>query len=205
MAYYLVRLYSGSGDRPMEQLIQETVVNDLVPKLQEGGGLQRYLAVITDDGRTGSASLYESKKAADRGLQIAREWVQNTGAMRGYQLTSAFGGQVIRQRHGEAHGQRVTHGVARLYSTNATAEQVADAIEQYGDPAVDAIQGRARTLITQLDDGRVGIFAGFTSQESRDKHSQAVRQHRASVEAMKAALPSEPQEINTRVIAERSF
>jgi hypothetical protein len=144
MAYYLVRLYSGSGDRPMEQLIQETVVNDLVPKLQEGGGLQRYLAVITDDGRTGSASLYESKKAADRGLQIAREWAQNTGAMRGYQLTSAFGGQVIRQRHGEAHGQRVTHGVARLYDTSATAEQVADAIEQYGDPAVDAIQGRAR-------------------------------------------------------------
>jgi hypothetical protein len=47
MAYYLVRLYSGSGDRPMEQLIQETVMNDLVPKLQEGGGLQRYLAVIS--------------------------------------------------------------------------------------------------------------------------------------------------------------
>ena len=113
MAYYLIRLYSGSGDRPMEQLIQETVVNDLVPKLREGGGLQRYLAVITDDGHTGSASLYESKKAADRGLQIAREWVQNTGAMRGYQLPSAFGGQVIRQRRGEAQGQRVTHGVAR--------------------------------------------------------------------------------------------
>jgi len=205
MSYYLVRLYSGSGDRPLEQLIEQTVVTDLVPKLQRGGGLQRYLAVITDDGRTGSASLYESKAAADRGLEIAREWAQNTGAMRGYQLAASFGGQVVAQRQGPAHGHTVTHGVGRLYRTNATAEQVADAIQQSANQEADVIEGRARTLITQLDDGRVGIFAGFTSQESRDRHSEAVRKHRTSIEAMKAVLPGEPEQINTRIVAERSF
>ena len=43
MAYYLVRFYSGSGDRPPEQLIREVVDHELRPKLQEGGGLTRYI------------------------------------------------------------------------------------------------------------------------------------------------------------------
>jgi hypothetical protein len=87
MAYYLVRFYSGSGDRPPEQLIREVVDQQLRPKLQAGGGLTRYITFIADDGRIGSASVYENKEAAQRGLQIAREWVNATGAMQGYQLS----------------------------------------------------------------------------------------------------------------------
>src|SRR3954467_590490 len=86
MAYYLVRFYSGSGDRPPEQLIKEVVDNELRPKLQQGGGLNRYITFIADDGRIGSASVYETKEAAQNGLQIAREWADSTGAMQGYRL-----------------------------------------------------------------------------------------------------------------------
>ena len=73
MAYYLVRFYSGSGDQPPEQLIREVVDHELRPKLQAGGGLTRYITFIADDGRVGSASVYEDKEAAQRGLQFARE------------------------------------------------------------------------------------------------------------------------------------
>jgi hypothetical protein len=64
MAYYLVRFYSGSGDRPPEQLIREVVDHELRPKLQEGGGLTRYITFIADDGRIGSASVYEDGSPA---------------------------------------------------------------------------------------------------------------------------------------------
>ena len=83
MAYYLVRFYSGSGDRPPEQLIREVVDHELRPKLQAGGGLTRYITFIADDGRVGSASVYEDKEAAQRGLQTAREWASATGTMQG--------------------------------------------------------------------------------------------------------------------------
>ena len=94
MAYYLVRFYSGSGDRPPEQLIREVVDHELRPKLQEGGGLTRYITFIADDGRIGSASVYEDKEAAQRGLQTAREWASTTGAMQGYRLSQTLEGEI---------------------------------------------------------------------------------------------------------------
>ena len=62
MAYYLVRFYSGSGDRPPEQLIREVVDRELRPKLQQGGGLTRYITFIADDGRVGSASVTKPRQ-----------------------------------------------------------------------------------------------------------------------------------------------
>jgi hypothetical protein len=94
MAYYLVRFYSGSGDRPPEQLIREVVDHELRPKLQVGGGLTRYITFFADDGRVGSASVYEDKEAAQRGLQIAREWASDTGAMQGYRLSETLEGEI---------------------------------------------------------------------------------------------------------------
>ena len=94
MAYYLVRFYSGSGDRSPEQLLREVVDQELRPKLQAGGGLTRYITFIADDGRIGSSSVYENKEASQRGLQIAREWVNTTGAMHGYQLSETLDGEI---------------------------------------------------------------------------------------------------------------
>ena len=62
MAYYLVRFYSGSGDRSPEQLIRVVVDQELRPKLQAGGGLTRYITFIADDGRIGSASYMRTRK-----------------------------------------------------------------------------------------------------------------------------------------------
>jgi len=82
--------YSGSGDRPPEQLTREVVDSELRPRLQQGGGLTRYITFIADDGRLGSASVYENKADAQKGLQIAREWAGATKAMQGYQRSQTL-------------------------------------------------------------------------------------------------------------------
>jgi hypothetical protein len=198
MAYYLVRLYSGSGDRSPEQLCQ-TAGSELAPRLMEAGGLQRYLTGVTSDGRIVSASVYDSKEAAQKGLDIARQWVADSGAMRGYQLAQTMQGEIVRVIPGNTQN-RATHGVGRLHTTRSTAEQVADAIEQHGMPLTQSIQGRARILVVQLDDGRVGTFLAFDSQEARDQHNQIVRKQRAEAGPIKQVMPNEPEEINVRIV-----
>jgi hypothetical protein len=193
MSYYLVRLYNGSGDRSIEE-VGKLVMSELAPALKDAGGLQRYIAFQTDDGRLGSASVYDSKEAAQRGLQTARQMVQQASWMKGYQLSSSFGGEIASATDGPAQGQNVTHGLARVYQTNATAAQVADAIAQNGDPAIANIAGRIRTMHVQLDDGRVAMISGFTSEQSRTQFSEATNRHRHRIEAMRAVLPNDPQE-----------
>jgi len=147
--------------------------------------------------------VYDSKVAAQQGLEIARQWVASTGATRGYQLSQTMQGEIVRVIQGNTQN-RATHGVGRLHTTNSTAEQIADAIEQYGVPAAEAIQGRARTLVVQLDDGRVGTFLAFDSQQARDQHNQNVRSQRAELGPIKQVMPNEPEEINVRIVTSTS-
>src|SRR4051794_28480044 len=123
MAYYLVRFYSGPGDQSPEQLIREVVDHELRPKLQAGGGLARYITFIADDGRIGSASVYENKEAAQRGLQIAQEWVSATGAMQGYQLSETLEGEIAAIIDGDIQYEPA-FGMARLFRTQANAAEV---------------------------------------------------------------------------------
>jgi hypothetical protein len=202
MSYYMVRLYSGAGDRSPEQLCQ-MAGSELAPQLMQAGGLQRYLTGVTDDGRIVSASVYDSREAAQRGLEVAKQWVADTGAMRGYQLSQTMQGEIVRVMQGNTQN-RATYGVGRLHTTNSTAEQIADAIEQHGIPALQAIQGRARTLVVQLEDDRVGTFLAFDSKEARDLHNQNVRKQRAELGPIKQVMPNEPEEINVRIITSTS-
>src|ERR1700709_1695523 len=93
MAYYMVRVYSGSSDRPPEQVLRD-VNPKILPNLQEAGGLVRFISFVADDGRIGSASVYEDKEAAHRGLQIGREVAGVAEAMQGYQLSQTLQGEI---------------------------------------------------------------------------------------------------------------
>ena len=198
MAYYLVRFYSGSGDRSPEQLLREVVDQELRPKLQAGGGLTRYITFIADDGRIGSSSVYENKEASQRGLQIAREWVNTTGAMHGYQLSETLEGEIAETIDADVQYQPA-FGMARLFPTQATAAEVAESIKksragtQY-DPA-----GRARTVIVQLSEGRVGSFAAYDTEEKRDRHTAAISKARENPE-FRRVLPNDPEAIPVRII-----
>ena len=159
MAYYLVRFYSGSGDRPPEQLIREVVDHELRPKLQGGGGLTRYITFIADDGRLGSASVYEDREAAQGGLQIARQWASATGAMQGYRLSQTLEGEIAATIDADIQ-YKPAFGMARLFPTQATAEEVVETIKKARAGAQDTAS-RARTVIVQLQGGRVGSFAAY--------------------------------------------
>jgi hypothetical protein len=197
MAYYLVRFYSGSGDRPAEQLIRELVDNELRPKLQQGGGLIRYVTFIADDGRIGSASVYENKEAAQRGLQIAREWTSNTGSMQGYQLSQTREGEIAALLDEDVQ-YKPAFGMGRLFSTHASAEQVVKTIKESRARAQDSAS-RARTVIVQLQGGLIGSFASYSSQDQREQHTAAIRKA-LEIPEVKSVLPEVPVEIPVRII-----
>ncbi|MEA2736868.1 MAG: hypothetical protein QOH05_175 [Acetobacteraceae bacterium] len=197
MAYYLVRFYSGSGERPPEQLIREVVDNELRPKLQQGGGLNRYITFIADDGRIGSASVYETKEAAQNGLQIAREWASSTDAMQGYRLSQTLEGEIAATIDADIQ-YKPAFGMARLFPTQATAAQVVQTIKQ-ARAATQDNGSHVRTVIVQLPDGRVGSFAAYDSQETRERHTAAIRKARENPE-MQRVLPNDPENIAVRII-----
>jgi hypothetical protein len=197
MAYYLVRFYSGSGDRPPEQLIREVVDHELRPRLQEGGGLTRYITFIADDGRVGSASVYEDKEAAQRGLQISREWASTTGAMQGYQLSQTLEGEIAAIIDADV-SYKPAFGMARLFPTQSTAAEVVETIKKARAGAQDTAS-QVRTVIVQLQDARVGSFAAYDSQERREQHTAAISKARENPE-LRRALPNEPEAIPVRII-----
>jgi hypothetical protein len=197
MAYYLVRFYSGSGDRPPEQLIREVVDRELRPKLQEGGGLTRYITFIADDGRVGSASVYDDKAAAQRGLQIASEWASATGAMQGYRLSQTLEGEIAAIIDADIQ-YKPAFGMARLFPTQATAAEVVETIKKARAGAQNTAS-QVRTVIVQLEGARVGSFAAYDSQERREQHTTAISKARENPE-LRRALPNEPEAIPVRII-----
>jgi hypothetical protein len=198
MTYYVVRLYTGSGEQPAEELLKGVVAKELAPQLREAGGLIRYITGIADDGRIVSASTYQDKEDAQRGVQVARELVARTNVLRGYQLTQTLEGEVAALLNGDVEYEPA-FGMARLFSTNATAEKVVETIRKARASAQDKGASQVRTVIVQLQDGRVGSFAAYDSKETRDRHSAAIKEHQASAE-MKNILPSAPEEIPVRII-----
>lgn len=198
MAYYLVRFYSGSGDRSPEQLIREVVDKELRPKLQQGGGLTRYITFVADDGRIGSASVYETRQAAQNGLQIAREWAGSTAPMQGYRMSQSLEGEIAATLDADIQYEPA-FGMARLYATQATATQVIETIKKARAEMQEARSG-IRTVIVQLTDGRVGSFAAYESQEKRNQHTAGIRKARENPD-MRRVLPNDPEEIPVRIIA----
>jgi hypothetical protein len=199
MAYYLARLYEGSGSTDPEELSQDTV-RELLPQLQEAGGLLRYTTFVTDDGRIGSASTYENREAAQRGLEIARQWAKASSVTTGYQHSQTVQGEIVRRMTGDAPRDTSAVGVGRLYRTGASAEQVASAIADHGIPGAQ-LPGRVVTVVVQLDDGRVGTFANYDSGESMERHAEYIRRQRRELDPIKSVLPNDPEEIRVRILS----
>jgi hypothetical protein len=200
MAYYLVRFYSGSGDRPPEQLIRDVVDSELRPRLQQGGGLTRYITFVGDDGRVGSASVYENKAAAEKGLQIAREWAGATKAMQGYQLSQTLEGEIIRTFDGNLDAQPA-YGAGRLWQTQTQGQELVQMIERSGVPALlQQVKGWRRTVLVQLQDGRIGTFSAFDSAQSRDQYGATVKKALSEQTEIRSAIQGSPEEISVRIV-----
>jgi hypothetical protein len=195
--YYLVRLYSGSAEQSAEDVLRDLVATELAPKLKQAGGLMRYITGITKDGIV-SASTYQDKDAAQRGLQVAREFVAASGSLRGYELKQTLEGEVAALLNGDAQYEPA-FGMARLFTTNASAQTVVETIKKARASSQDQGASQVRTVIVQLQDGRVGSFAAYDSEEARSRHSAAIERHR-QIPEMRDVLPNAPEEIPVRII-----
>ena len=73
MAYYMVRFYTGADAQSAEQLLKDLDAQ-VLPQLQEAGGLVRYVTFIADDGQIGSASVYDDQQAAQKARNSLANW-----------------------------------------------------------------------------------------------------------------------------------
>jgi hypothetical protein len=196
MAYYMVRFYTGSDARSAEQLLKELNAQ-VLPQLQEAGGLIRYVTFIADDGRIGSASVYEDKEAAQRGLQTAQRLASRLDAMKGLQLSLTLEGEIAAALNADNQYEPL-FGMGRLFTTGATAAEVVETIKKSRSGAQDGA-ARPRTVIVQLPDGRVASFAVYNSEEMRDRHTAAISKAQEDPEHRRV-LPTASENIPSRII-----
>jgi hypothetical protein len=200
MAYVMARIYSDSGTIGAEELAQ-LALKELAPKLGEGGGLTRYVTIVFSDGRLGSFSAYESQEAAKRGQQIAAELVKGHKDFQSLKLDETMEGEVIYAAQGSVPMTGRLHGVSRVYTTNASVNDVKDAFENEAGEIIQSFPGLARYTVAKLSDGRIGVFNSFDSQENAKKSSEQARSLRAkSGSKIARTLPSDPQTLEGTVI-----
>lgn len=197
MAYFVLRRYSGSGDRSAEETVA-AVQTELFPKLREAGGLIRYTTLVMDDGGIASTSVYENTAAAKRGVEVAAEVVGKVHFLRGYNLTQLLEGEIASRIDHNSQTQ-AKYGAARIFKTSASADQIAKAMAD--PPDVFAVPGRVRTFVVQLTDGRVGGFYSFDSKETADRVSDEIKRVRSNPNAPMVKLaPDAPEQFGGRII-----
>ena len=154
------------------------------------------------DGRVGSFSVYETREAANRGLRVASEWVSSTDAARNYQLDETLRGEIAYTLIGQgAQSQRNASGVARIYQTHASIDDVKTAIEQEVSEAVQHLPGLLRYTLVGLEDGRIGSFAAFASPESARRAAELTSKLRAKGgSAPGRLLPHAPQVLEGTIL-----
>ena len=201
MAYAMARIFSGSSDPSPEQL-DRIARQELVPQLLQIAGLRRYSTLALTDGRVGSFSVYETREAANRGLRVASEWVSSTDAARNYRLDETLRGEIAYTLIGQgAQSQRNASGVARIYQTHASIDDVKTAIEQEVSEAVQHLPGLLRYTLVGLEDGRIGSFAAFASQDSARRAAELTGRLRAKGgSALGRLLPHAPQVIEGTIL-----
>jgi hypothetical protein len=201
MAYAMARIFSGSSDPSPEQL-DRIARQELVPQLLQISGLRRYSTLMFADGRVGSFSVYDTHEAADRGLRVASEWVSSTDAVRNYRLDETLRGEIAYTLIGQGgQSQRNASGVARIYQTDASIDDVKAAIEQEVSEAVQHLPGLLRYTFVGLEDGRIGSFAAFASQESARRAAELTSKLRAKGgSALGRLLPHAPQVLEGTIL-----
>ena len=195
MPYVEARLFSGSSDQSPEQL-DRIARQELVPQLLQISGLLRYSTLQFNDGRIGSFSVYENREAAERGLQVASEWVSSTEAVRNYRLDETLRGEVVYTLVGQGNQlQRNAYGVARIYETIARAEDIARALQEEAAEIISpSTPGLIRYSLVRLDDGRVGAFSAFEDQESARQITERARELRNKAGSkLRHYLPTDPE------------
>jgi len=202
MGYIMVRMYTGQGS--VEEALR-IASQELAPKILEAGGCTRYTVVNFGGNRFGSVSRYENKAAADRGAQVAADWVKSTGAMQGATLQNVYGGEQIYSRDPNvAQSIDGKFGTMRIWSSSASATEAQHAFEQEAQPIIDRNNGLLRYTAFRASDSQL---ITLTTAESREAADEMTRQAREAVaksgSLLSKVLSGTPQIVDGQIF--RSF
>jgi len=199
MTYVLVRIYSGVGDRSVDDLLH-VVGQELAPQVIKAG-CKRYSTIKFADGRVGSSSFYEDRAAADRGSQIASKWVSETGALQGYKLAQTIKGEVVYAFQGD-HSAQAKEGEIRLYQTSASREDVEAAMREEGQPILQSVTGLVRYTSFKLDDQQgYAVITAHANREASTLLSQKARDARQhSGSRLQRVLPQDPEILQGTIV-----
>ncbi|HYZ60893.1 MAG TPA: hypothetical protein VE650_00430 [Acetobacteraceae bacterium] len=197
----MARVFSGHGSYSVDEL-SKLAMQDLAPKLAAERGLIRYATISYSDGQFGSFSVYDTSEAARRGAQIASEWVKSRPEMQAARLERTMEGEVVFAARGPAEGKGRLHAIARLYTTDASLEDIKQALERDAGQMIRSFQGLARYTAAKLTDGRLGVFSAFDTEENARKSSEQAKSLRMRGDTKLAQLlASDPEVIEGTVMA----
>jgi hypothetical protein len=128
--------------------------------------------------------------------------VSSTDAVRDYHLDETLRGEIAYTLIGRGgQNQRNAFGVGLIYQTNAAIDEVKTAIEQEVSEAVQHLPGLLRYTLVGLEDGRIGSFAAFASQDSARRAAELTGRLRAKGRsALGRLLPHAPQVIEGTIL-----
>src|SRR4051812_27185443 len=113
MTHVVARIFSGSGDRPPEELDQ-IVQQEVLPHILSIPGLGRISTLSFNDGRVGTFAVYENREAADKAIAIANEKIKNTPVLASYKLVETLRGDIVTTITGKIEqNRRNLYGIAR--------------------------------------------------------------------------------------------
>ncbi|HET6608393.1 MAG TPA: hypothetical protein VFG62_17075 [Rhodopila sp.] len=199
MTYVLVRLYTGSSDRSVDDILK-VVGQELAPQVIKGG-CKRYSVVEFSDGRIGSSSFYEDRAAAERGSEIAAKWVSASGLMKGYKLVQTISGETVYTYQGD-QSTPAKEGEIRLYQTSASRADVEAAFREEAQPILQSVKGLVRYTCFKLDDSRgYAVITGHTTRESSTELSKKAREARQKgATRLQRVLPKDPEIIKGTIV-----
>lgn len=199
MTYVLVRIYSGSSDQSVADLVK-LVGEGLAPQVIKGG-CKRYSMVEFADGRIGSSSFYQDRTAAEHGSQIAAKWVGETGALKGYKLSQTISGEAVYMFQGDQTAQ-AKEGEIRLYQTSALRSDVEAAFREEAQPLLKEIKGLVRYTCFRLDDTQgYGVITAHANRESSTQLSQKAREARQKGGTrLQRVLPKDPEILQGTIV-----
>lgn len=155
--------------------------------------------------RFGSVSRYDDKATADRGAQVAADWVKSTDAMQSATFQNVYGGEQVYSRDPNvAQSIDGKFGTMRIWSSSASAAEARHAFEQEAQPIIDRSKGLLRYTAFRTSASQLVTLITAESREAADEMTRQAREAVAkSGSLLSKILSGTPQIVDGQIF--RSF
>lgn len=190
MAHCLFRLYKETqhDERRFERLRSE-----VIPKIRDITGFQRFAGIHTNDGRYGGFQVYDTRDGVDQAMRIFKEWRERTDNhdLVSIEVRGETGLSIVVNPNYERGS-----GVVRIYRTDASFDDVNAAIEREGAESIRNLPGMLRFTTVKFEDGRIATFTACeTEQAARNMTDKARELRNKAGSQLSKVLAKDPEVI----------